>query len=161
MRSVLYFLIPALTFSALSIAMPAQAEDPVAVGDLRIMHPWARASAGQARTGAAFMTIINTGGEADRLVSATTGVAKKAEIHESSMENGVMKMRMLMDGLSIPANGEVTLKPMGLHVMMTGLTGKLVEGKMIDLTLTFEKAGSVEISVPIGGPAAMMAPGTN
>jgi copper(I)-binding protein len=153
--------IVALTAAATAIQSPALAADPVAVGALRIMHPWARASAGHGNAGAAFMTIANTGGEDDKLVAAATSVAQKTEVHETKMEDGVMKMRMLMGGLGIPAGGEVELKPMGLHIMMMGVTEKLIEGEMLMLTLTFEKAGSVELAVPIAGPGAMMAPNMN
>ena len=104
------------------------------------------------------MMIANKGGQDDKLVSASAVVAKKTEIHETTMDGGVMKMRMLMGGLTIPAGGKVELKPMGLHVMLMGLTEKLVEGETLALTLTFEKAGSLELAVPIAGPGAMEAP---
>ncbi|MBE9557659.1 MAG: copper chaperone PCu(A)C, partial [Proteobacteria bacterium] len=97
----------------------------------------------------------------DKLISAATANAKKTEIHETKMEDGIMKMRMVMGGLTIPAGGKVELKPMGLHVMLMGVTEKLIEGETLMLTLTFEKAGSVELSVPIAGPGAMMAPNMN
>ena len=163
MRILLSVALITLAVAATATAIPgrALAEDPVGVGDLRIMHPWARASAGHGNTGAAFMTIMNTGNKDDKLVAASTTVAKKTEIHETKMEDGVMKMRMMMGGLPIPAGGEVELKPMGLHVMMMGLKEKLIEGKTLALTLTFEKAGSVELAVPIAGPGAMMAPHMN
>jgi hypothetical protein len=77
------------------------------------------------------------------------------------MEDGVMKMRAMEGGLAIPAGEEVTLKPMGLHVMMMGVTDKLVEGRTLMLKLTFEKAGSIDVAVPIAGPGAMMAPKLN
>jgi copper(I)-binding protein len=161
MRIVLSLALAVMTLAAVSIGTPALAGDPVAVGALRIMHPWARASAGHGNTGAAFMTIANIGGEDDKLVSASTSVAGKAEVHQTKMEDGVMKMRMLMGGLAIPAGGKVELKPMGLHVMMMGVTEKLVEGETLVLTLTFEKAGSVDVAIPIAGPGAMMAPNMN
>lgn len=161
MRMVLSIALAAMALAATATQFPAFAEDPVAVGNLRIMHPWARASAGHGKAGAAFMTITNTGGEDDKLVAAATANAKKTEIHETKMEDGVMKMRMLMGGLAIPAGSEVKLKPMGLHVMMMGVTEKLVEGETLILTLTFEKAGNVEVAVPIAGPGAMMAPNMN
>jgi len=161
MRGVLSLALAVMTLAAVSIGTPALAGDPVAVGALRIMQPWARAGAGHGNTGAAFMTIANTGGDDDKLVSASTSVASKAEVHETKMEDGVMKMRMLMGGLAIPAGGKVDLKPMGLHVMMMGVTEKLVEGETLVLTLTFEKAGSVDVTIPIGGPGAMMAPHMN
>ena len=161
MRLVASIALAALTLVATSIQAPAAAENQVGVGDLRIMHPWARASAGHGNSGAAFMTIANTGGADDKLVSASTANAGKTEIHETTMVDGVMKMRMLMGGLAIPAGGKVVLKPMSLHVMLMGVTDKLIEGETLILTLTFEKAGSVEVAVPIAGPGAMMAPGMN
>ena len=161
MRVVFSLALAVMTLAAVSLGTPALAEDPVAVGAMRIMHPWARASIGHGKNGAAFLTIVNTGGAEDKLVAATTDVAKSAEIHQSKMEDGVMKMRMLMGGLTIPANGKVELKPMGMHVMMMGLTEKLIEGEALVLTLTFEKSGSIDISVPVGGPGAMMAPSMN
>ncbi len=161
MRIVLSVALAAMALAAISIQTPAVAEGSAGVGDLRIVHPWARASAGHGNTGAAFMTIVNSGGADDKLVAASTSVARTTEIHETKMENGVMKMRMLMGGLVIPAGAEVALKPMGLHVMMMGVTEKLVEGETLLLTLTFEQAGSVEVAVPIAGPGAMMAPTMN
>jgi copper(I)-binding protein len=161
MRFILSVALAAMALAAASIHSPSFAEDPVAVGELRIMHPWARASAGHGNTGAAFMTIANTGGADDKLVSAATANAKKTEVHETTMVDGVMKMRMLMGGLAIPAGTEVLLKPMGLHVMLMGVTEKLVEGETLVLTLTFEQAGSVDVAVPIAGPGAMMAPNMN
>lgn len=158
MRLVLSIALAAMTLVAVSFQSPALAEDPAGVGDLRIMHPWARAGAGHGNAGAAFMTIANTGGADDKLISVATANAGKAEIHETTMTDGVMKMRMVMGGLTIPAGGRVELKPMGLHVMMMGVTEKLVEGGTLVLTLTFEKAGSVELAAPIAGPGAMMAP---
>lgn len=160
MRFVLSIALAAMVAAA-TVQTTAFAGDPAAVGDLRILQPWARAGAGQAKTGAAFMTIANIGGTDDKLVAASTANAKKTEIHETTMADGVMKMRMLMGGLAIPAGGKVELKPMGLHVMLMGVTEKLVEGETLVLTLTFEKAGSVDVAVPIAGPGAMMAPHMN
>jgi copper(I)-binding protein len=159
MRTIISMAVAALAIAVTNLSSPALAADAVSVGDLSIMHPWARASAGHAGAGAAFMMIANKGGQDDKLVSASAAVAKKTEVHETVMDGGVMKMRMLMGGLTIPAGGSVELKPMGLHVMLMGLTEKLVEGETLALTLTFEKAGSVELAVPIAGPGAMMAPG--
>jgi hypothetical protein len=161
MRRLVPLLLAGMAILAASIPFTAGASDPIAVGNLQISQPWARASAGRGDTGAAFMVIANTGSEDDRLVSAATSVAKKTEIHQTKMEDGVMKMRAMEGGLAIPAGEEVTLKPMGLHVMMMGVTDKLVEGRTLMLKLTFEKAGSIEVAVPIAGPGAMMAPKLN
>ncbi|MBE9556811.1 MAG: copper chaperone PCu(A)C, partial [Proteobacteria bacterium] len=91
MRMVLSIALAAMALVATATQFPAFAEDPVSVGELRIMHPWARASAGHGNAGAAFMTITNTGGADDKLISAATANAKKTEIHETKMEDGIMK----------------------------------------------------------------------
>lgn len=161
MRLIFPIALAVTVITAVFLQGLAFAADTVTVGNLQIIQPWARASAGHGNAGAAFMTIVNSGDEEDRLISASTAVAKKTEVHETTSENGVMKMRMVKGGLTVPAGGKVELKPMGLHVMMMGVTEKLVEGKTLALTLVFEKAGSVELAVPIAGPGAMMAPHTN
>lgn len=161
MRFISSAALATVALAALCLQTPAALAAETAAGDLRIVDPWARASAGHGNTGAAFMKIVNDGKEDDRLVSASTPAAGKVEVHETTMDGGVMKMRMLMGGLPVPAGGEVTLKPMGLHVMMMDVKEQLAEGETLSLTLTFEKAGSVELTVPIAGPGAMMAPNMN
>ncbi len=124
------------------------------VGDITIEHPWARASAGAATSGGAFLKIHNEGTAPDRLVAVTSPVAKKAHLHTTIMENDVMKMRPL-DAIDIPANGMVELKPGSFHVMFMGLTAPFVEGEMFPLTLTFEKAGTLDVEVYITEVGAM------
>jgi copper(I)-binding protein len=103
-------------------------------------------------TSAVFMKLINKGREADRLVSAQTDVAKKVEIHETRMENEVMKMHHLADGLEIPAKGEVILKPGSYHVMLIGLTGELNVGDRFSVVLTFEKSGTMMVEAEVRQP---------
>ena len=123
------------------------------VGDLLIDHPWARASIGQAKAGAAYLVVSNGGSEMDRITAAETPVAKRAELHTHIMEGGVMKMRSV--GAVEVAPGEpVVFQPGGLHVMLMGLKAPLKEGESFPLTLKFEKAGKVEIQVKIGAPTA-------
>jgi copper(I)-binding protein len=100
-------------------------------------------------TGAAFLTIANSSDFADRLVGAKTAAAKTVEIHEMRNEGDVMKMAPLDDGLEIPAGATVELKPGGFHIMMIGLTKNLKAGESFELTLTFEQAGEVALTVPI------------
>lgn len=120
------------------------------VGDLRIDHPWSRATAASQANGAAYAVIENKGTEPDRLVSASAGVAKRVEIHNNILDkNGVMRMREVEGGLEIPAGGEVALKPGSYHVMMFGLEAPLVAGERFPLTLTFEKAGTTTVEVQI------------
>jgi len=141
------------------LASPAFAHNGVThLGPINISVPFARATLPNAPVGGGFMTIENTGTEADRLVSVTTDVAAKSEIHEMSMDGQVMKMRALTDGLEIPAGETVTLSPGGSHLMFMGLKGAFVEGQTVNVTLTFEKAGTVELALPVLGAAADAAP---
>lgn len=117
------------------------------VGKLSISHPWAKASAGMAANGAAFLKITNSG-DADRLVAAKTTAADRAELHTHSMDGGVMKMRQV-EAIEIPAGSTVALEPGGLHVMLFGLKAPLKEHDKFPLTLTFEKSGSVDVEVQV------------
>jgi hypothetical protein len=124
-------------------------------GELRIEQPWARASATEAaKAGAAYFTLVNLGAEADRLIGVATPLAKKAGLHHSVMDQGVMKM-LPVAAVEVSPGEPAVLRPGGLHVMLMGLKAPLIEGETFTLTLTFEKAGSIEIEVTIQGPAAM------
>ncbi len=125
---------------------PALAGD-AAKGDIKIENAWARASAGNARAGAAYLSVENKG-DADRIVAAKSGVSDRTELHNHLMENGVMKMRQV-DGIDVPAGGKATLQPGGLHVMFMGLKAPLKEGTSFPVTLVFEKAGPVEVVVDV------------
>ena len=129
-------------------AAAAPAHD-VEKGDLHIEDPYVRASIGRAPNSAAFMTIHNLGITDDRLTSARSDVSDRVEIHTTLMSDGVMRMRQLKQGIPVPGAETVTLKPGGMHVMFLGLKQKLVAGENLKLTLVFEKAGELEMSVPI------------
>jgi periplasmic copper chaperone A len=115
-------------------------------GTIEIVHPWARASIG--RIGVVYMTIKNTGTTDDRLVAAATPLAAQAQLHISVNNNGVMSMRPL-SAVDVKANGEAVLHPDGMHLMLIGLKHPLKAGQSFPLTLTFEKAGSLEVTVPV------------
>lgn len=99
--------------------------------------------------GAAYLTITNHGTESDRLVGAKTDVAKTVEIHEMVEKDGVMQMRPLAHGLEIPAGQTIELKPKSYHLMLIGLTRDLKPGDRYELTLVFEKAGEVVLTVDV------------
>ena len=120
-------------------------------GQLEVSNAWARATPAKAETGIAYLTIRSP--TADRLVSVSSPVAKKVELNTMEMSGVVMKMRPLAS-LDIPAGQPVTLKPGGDHVMLTGLNGPLREGQSFPLTLTFEKAGTREVTVAVEKPGA-------
>ncbi len=133
-------------------ALPAAAAD-IMVGDIMIFEPFARASAGRAKNGAAFLTITNKGG-ADRLLAASTDVSTKTELHTHTMDaEGVARMRQV-EHIDVPAGETVMLQPGGLHVMLMGLKAPLKQGDSFPLTLRFENAGDVSFDIPVMGPGA-------
>jgi hypothetical protein len=138
-----------LAAASTALAQPSQ---------LEVNNAWAGATPGKAENGAAYVTIQSP--TADRLVSASTPVAKKAELHTMSMQGMVMKMRPI-SSLDIPAGAPVSLKPGGEHIMLMGLNQPLREGQSFPLTLDFEKAGPRTVTVTVEkagskgpGPAA-------
>jgi copper(I)-binding protein len=118
---------------------------------LEVTNAWARATPAKAENGVAYLTIRSP--TSDRLLSVSSPVAKKVELHTMEMAGMVMKMRPLA-GLDIPAGQPVTLKPGGEHIMLMGLDGPLREGQSFSLTLTFEKAGAREVTVAVEKPGA-------
>ena len=143
----------ALAFLATLLTGSARAED-VKAGDLVISEPWARATPGGAKTGGGYLTIENKGNAADKLVSATADVAGKVEVHEMAMNNGVMTMRPLENGLAIDAGQTVKLAPGGYHLMMMDLKNPLKRGDKVPVTLQFEKAGKVAVTLDVQGVGA-------
>jgi periplasmic copper chaperone A len=132
------------------ITTPAHTHE-VKAGDLVLVHPFARASAGPAKTGAAFLGIHNNGDTPDRLIAAHVdeNVAKKAAIHTHIMEGDVAKMRKIEGGVEVSAHGMVMMQPGGLHIMLMRLKAPLEEGETFMLTLEFEHAGEIMVEVPI------------
>jgi copper(I)-binding protein len=114
-------------------------------GSLQISDAWTREIPPAAQTGGAYLTIANTGLESDVLLGGSADFADLIEIHNMTMENGVMSMFPLQDGLIIPAGAAVELKPGGLHVMMMGVNASFKKGDMVSIDLTFEKAGTVTV----------------
>ncbi|MBS0320190.1 MAG: copper chaperone PCu(A)C [Proteobacteria bacterium] len=126
---------------------------------LSIAHPYARATAPGAPVGAAYLGIENKGSTPDTLVAAKSPIAGTVQIHEMSMDGGMMKMRALPNGLPIPAGGKVSLAPSGYHIMLMNLKQPLVAGQSFPLTLTFAKAGSIDVDVNVESMGAMGAGG--
>jgi len=121
-----------------------------AAADIAIESPYARASGMGAIAGAAFMTIVNTGDEDDRLIAASSDVSERVELHTHLIDqNGVARMVEVEDGFAIPAGGSHALERGGDHVMFMGLKEPFVPGETIQVTLTFEKAGEMTLDVPV------------
>jgi periplasmic copper chaperone A len=125
---------------------PAEAHDTASPdGTIQIKAPWTRATSRGATTAAGYVSITAMGPTGDRLVGASLENADKAQIHQMSMDGGIMKMSEVSGGLEIKTGETVTLKPQGYHVMFIGLKEPIVEGKGYWGTLTFEHAGTVRV----------------
>jgi copper(I)-binding protein len=135
-------------------AMPAHAAK-YDVGSIRIEQPWARATPKGATTGAGYMTITNNGSQPDRLTCVSAQGAAKCQIHTMTMEQGVMRMRPVTDGLEIKPGQTVKLNPTGLHMMFMGLKQPLTQGQTEKVTLKFQNAGTIQIECAIAGIGAM------
>jgi copper(I)-binding protein len=129
-------------------------------GDLKIGHPFARPTIAQQSTGAAYLSIENTGKSPERLLSVSTPAARSAALHTMTMDGNVMKMREA-NALPIEPGATIAMKPgMGYHIMLVGLKSELKVGDHFPMTLTFDKAGKVEVTVVVqdkdaGAPSAM------
>ncbi len=147
----------ALTFAALALAgftSWVQAED-FKVKDIVIVQPFAPPSIPGMTSGGAYLNLENQGKSADRLVSASSPRAKRVEIHTMSMDGGIMRMREI-GGIDLPPGAKVSMRPrQGYHLMLMDLATPLKDGETLPLTLTFEKAGSVEVQARVQpAPAA-------
>lgn len=119
------------------------------VGNIEIEHPWTRATPKAAEVAAGFLKITNHGDQPDRLIGASSAISEIGQIHTMVMENDVMKMQELKDGLEIPAGATVELKPKSFHVMFIGLRTDLVEGQKVEGELVFEKAGRIRVEFTV------------
>ena len=147
-RFAVAFALAALVASTQS-AIVAQSAPEFTVGALKIVQPWSRATPRSAPVAGGYLKITNTGSEPDRLVSGASAIAGGFSVHEMKMEGGVMKMRPLAGGLEIKPGTTVELKPGGYHIMFEDLKAGLTEGGAFKATLTFEKAGKIDIDFAV------------
>lgn len=145
-------LIIAAVFAAF-VASPTLAHD-YTFGALKIGHPWARATPKGASVGGGYMTITNTGVAPERLTGGSSGISQGFELHDMTMEGGVMKMRPVAGGIEIKPGQTVTLDPNGYHVMFSGLKEQLKQGSRFRATLDFAKAGKVDVDFVVEGIGA-------
>ncbi len=118
-------------------------------GSIQIKDPWARATPKGSEVAGGYITLINTGSEPDRLIGGSNAFAGKFEIHEMSMDGGVMKMRMMPKGIEIKPGQTVEFKPGSYHLMFVGLKQPFEKGKRVKGTLQFEKGGTVEVEYAV------------
>ena len=150
-----------LTFAAIACAAafasflgtPVRAEE-VKAGDLVVTQAWARATPKGAKIGGGYLTIENKGTAPERLIGGSADIAGSVQIHEMSMDNGMMKMRPLEKGLAIEPGKTVKFAPDGYHLMMMDLKSPLKKGDKLPITLEFEKAGKVQVSLDVEGVGA-------
>ncbi|CDX63047.1 conserved exported hypothetical protein [Mesorhizobium plurifarium] len=140
-----------LTLLLLVACIPAALAHEFKVGDLEIEHPWSRATPPGAKVAGGYFTVVNKGSAPDRLLSISSDISDKAELHEMGVKDGVMTMRPVEGGLEIPAGGKVALKPGAYHLMFVGLKRQPKQGEKFPATLTFEKAGSVKVEFVVEG----------
>jgi copper(I)-binding protein len=117
-------------------------------GDIQIRHPWARATPPGAKVGAGYLEIRNNGSQPDRLLSASTSVAKRVEMHVTEHAAEVAKMRQLR-AFEIPARERLALSPGGAHLMLVDIARPLQKGERISMTLRFERAGEMEVQFEV------------
>lgn len=138
-----------ISLAMLALTATAAFAHDYKVGDLTIDHPVARETPAKAPVSAGYMTITNNGDTDDRLIGASVGFAGTAELHEMVMDGDVMRMSEVEGGIVIPAGESVQLMPGGLHVMFMDMQQSLAEGEEHAATLTFEKAGSVDVTLNV------------
>jgi copper(I)-binding protein len=137
---------------ALSVSNEAHAQ--TSTNTITVEQAWVRATPSGAQTGAAYMTLINNGASADRLVSAATPAAEQVQFHRQTEDNGVSRMREVHN-VELSPGGKIIFKPGDMHMMIVRLKQPLKEGQTLPLTLQFEKAGQIDLNVPIEKVGAM------
>lgn len=142
-----------LSLCLLSLWMTTLAAIANSGESIRVTHAWARATAPGQTVGAGYLTLDNLSRTEDRLIAITSPVAREAQLHNMTMDGGVMRMRPIEGGLLIPAGGRVTLEPGGVHLMFVALNAPLVSGTTFPVILRFAHAGELRTEFrvePIG-----------
>ena len=134
-------LLKLLALPALLLAMPAAAHNGI-----HIFDPYARIIAGN---GVVYFMIDNHEASEDTLIAARTDIGMAMLMTSAEDANGVMKMRMVMDGFAIAPGAMRVLQPAADHVMLSDLTAEPDQGETLVLILTFQKAGEVILTVPV------------
>ena len=137
-----------LALAALCLVAGGAAAHDYTLKSLSIDHAFARATPPGAKSGGAFFVVTNAGAAPDKLVRAASPIAGSVELHQMAMDGGVMRMRAL-PSMDVPPGGRLELQPGGYHVMMLDLKQPLKAGDKVPLTLTFERAGNIDIAVEV------------
>jgi hypothetical protein len=143
------FRLPMLAAAAVAFAAPVAARP--AAPSVEVVQPWSRPAVAGA-TAAGYMTLVNHGRRPVALVGAESPLARKAEIHRSSMEAGVMRMAPA-SSVPIPPGGTVKFAPGGYHMMFLGISRNLRPGDQLPATLHFSDGGRAAVSFRVGSGA--------
>jgi copper(I)-binding protein len=136
-----------LCFSVALLPNALLAQDYV-LKSLKIDQPFARATPPGAKTGGVFFTVENRGDIGDTLIRASSPIAGAIELHQMAVDAGIMKMRAI-PAVEVKPGGKLELKPGGYHLMLFDLKQPLQKGDKFPLTLTFARAGALELSVVV------------
>ena len=117
---------------------------------VEITDAWCRPTPNGAQAGACYLTVEST--HANRVTGVATPLAANAQIHDMTMEGGMMRMSEIVGGLALPAGEKVELAPGGKHLMLMGLTAPLVDGTAVPLTLTFSATPAMTVQAPVRQP---------
>jgi periplasmic copper chaperone A len=153
MRRALPFASLALVPALGAAAAPAAAPNALTAKPA-IERAWARATVPGVDVTAVYFTIRNPASRADQLVTLRSPAGERAEIHETQIRDGIMRMRQITDA-TVPAGGALALEPGGTHVMLIGLRSPLVPGATLPLVLTFRHAGEVQAKAIVLAPGSV------
>ena len=98
---------------------------------------------------AAFMVLTNEGTTARQLLAVRSAAADKAELHTVLNQDGVMQMRQLEQGISLPAGASVVLQPGGMHIMLLGVNAPLTDGDEVSLELEWADGEHQSVMLPV------------
>lgn len=144
-----YLQLAAIALPLLMATIAASSAHDFTIGDLTVDHPWSRQTPSTAAVGVGYLTITNNGSEPDRLVGGSAELAEGFEIHTSESSDGVARMRRLEDSVPIEPGATVELRPLGTHVMLTGLKRPIERDRPFEGTLVFERAGTLEVTFAV------------
>lgn len=134
------------SFALLVAACTSGSGEP---GRLRVESAFARPVVQAGGVGVVYLELVNGTGAADRLIAASSPVAAEVETHETVQEGDVARMVARPEGFVVPASGKVALEPGGKHLMLFDLRRPVRAGETIPLQLRFERAGVVDVQVPV------------
>lgn len=123
---------------------------PEMSGNMVVSDPYLRTSTPTSKSGAAFMVLRNETGQDDRLIGARSDLDGMVQLHSHSEDaDGVMRMGEIKGGVPIAAGESHSFARGGDHLMFMGLSGALEQGQTVPVTLIFEQAGEVLVTIPV------------